>query len=173
MDATLYQMDKRIIRLWKDQVRSQTYGPLTFHGYTHKTGLLLQQTVNVILLYSSHSYLTSVTLPIPAKCLIHNNPIDTLELGNNAILLCMGSRGSRIFVTRPVDLSMINISYMQVYDAFGKSCFWRNLVIQELHYRRSLVWYQAHRPMTCSYFFPVFTSEKYKDILKVTKTKPL
>jgi len=83
MDAIPYQMDK-IIQLRKDQLHSQTYGPLIFHC-THKTGLLLQHTVNVTL-YSSHSYPTTVTLPmlclnfllpIPAKCLIHNNPIDT------------------------------------------------------------------------------------------------
>jgi hypothetical protein len=35
----------------------------------------------------------------------------------------MGSRGSRISATRAVDLSMTNISYMHVYDLFGRAVY--------------------------------------------------
>lgn len=65
--------------------------------------------------------------------------------------ICMGSGSSRISATRAVDLRMINISYMHVYDVFGKRYFWRNVVIQGLHYRSSWVWIQAYRSKTCSH----------------------
>jgi hypothetical protein len=66
--------------------------------------------------------------------------------------ICMGSMSSRTSAKRADDLSMINISYMHVYDVFGKSCFWRNVVIQGLHYGSSWVWDQAYRPKTFSHF---------------------
>jgi hypothetical protein len=63
---------------------------------------------------------------------------------------CVGSRSSRISATRAVDLSMINICYMHVYDVFDKSCFWGD-VIRGLHCKSSWVWQRAYRLKICSH----------------------